>query len=831
MANVTYTVKWGDTLSGIAAKYGTTVSALAKLNDISNPNYIVVGQVLVISGSSTKTTNTSYKPVVKTFGVQTGTTRTLFATWSWDKSNTEKYKVKWVYYTGDGVGFIGDESEVTNKQSLYTAPNNTTWVAFYVKPISKKREVNGKETSYWTAQWSTVKKHYFAEEPPSKPATPSVEVKDYTLIAEVENIGTDTTSVQFQVIWLDQTLTQPDHASGRPPIERVFKTGTATVKSKTASYSCNVDAGREYKVRCRGYKNGKYGAWSEYSANVDTVPAAVRVIDIVKALSETSVYLHWPYVSADSYEIEYTTDKHYFDTSNEVQKFTMDNVEHHAEITNLETGKEWFFRVRSVKGDKKSTWSSIVSVKLGVVPSAPTTYSSTTTVVVGEPLTLYWVHNSEDGSAQTYAEIEFDIGGVVTSETIQNEFADNDENPVSSYSFNTSGYSEGTQVKWRVRTRGILSTYSEWSVQRSVDIYAPPTVVLEVTDADGQDLSTLTSFPFYISATAGPNTQTPIGYHVSITAGETYETVDNIGNGVIVGLGQEVYSRHFDIEELTLIPISPSDVNLENNITYTITCTVSMNSGLTANSSSTFTVEWVDVSYSPDAEIVYDAELFTTNIRPYCVDENEVLIPGITLSVYRREFDGAFTELGAGIENVRNTFITDPHPALDFARYRVVAIDDATGAVSYYDIPGYAIGETAIIIQWDEDWSTFDTTSEAPLEEPAWSGSLLRLPYNVDISDSYTLDVTHVKYIGRKHPVSYHGTHVGETSTWSTSIPKTDVETLYALRRLAIWMGDVYVREPSGSGYWATLKVSFNQKHKSVTIPVTLNVTRVAGGA
>ena len=42
-----------------------------------------------------------------------------------------------------------------------------------------------------------------------------------------------------------------------------------------------------------------------------------------------------------------------------------------------------------------------------------------------------------------------------------------------------------------------------------------------------------------------------------------------------------------------------------------------------------------------------------------------------------------------------------------------------------------------------------------------------------------------------------------------TIVDKNDKETLYALRRLAKWMGDVYVREPSGSGYWANVTVSF----------------------
>ena len=43
-SSVYYTVKSGDTLSGIAAKYGTTYTKLASMNGISNPNKIYVGQ-------------------------------------------------------------------------------------------------------------------------------------------------------------------------------------------------------------------------------------------------------------------------------------------------------------------------------------------------------------------------------------------------------------------------------------------------------------------------------------------------------------------------------------------------------------------------------------------------------------------------------------------------------------------------------------------------------------------------------------------------------------------------------------------------------------------
>ncbi len=49
----TYTVQRGDTLSRIAARFNTTVQAIATLNGIANPNLIYPGQVLRIPGGGT----------------------------------------------------------------------------------------------------------------------------------------------------------------------------------------------------------------------------------------------------------------------------------------------------------------------------------------------------------------------------------------------------------------------------------------------------------------------------------------------------------------------------------------------------------------------------------------------------------------------------------------------------------------------------------------------------------------------------------------------------------------------------------------------------------
>ena len=50
-----YTVQSGDTLSGIAAKYGTTYQKLASYNGIANPNVISVGQKIKMPGGGVRT--------------------------------------------------------------------------------------------------------------------------------------------------------------------------------------------------------------------------------------------------------------------------------------------------------------------------------------------------------------------------------------------------------------------------------------------------------------------------------------------------------------------------------------------------------------------------------------------------------------------------------------------------------------------------------------------------------------------------------------------------------------------------------------------------------
>ena len=80
--HVTYTVQAGDTLSAIAARYKTTVTALAAANHIEDPNLIFAGQVLTVSGGSASATApppSGLTPSPTTYKVQAGDTLGVIA--------------------------------------------------------------------------------------------------------------------------------------------------------------------------------------------------------------------------------------------------------------------------------------------------------------------------------------------------------------------------------------------------------------------------------------------------------------------------------------------------------------------------------------------------------------------------------------------------------------------------------------------------------------------------------------------------------------------------------------------------------------------------------
>ncbi|HET6917425.1 MAG TPA: LysM peptidoglycan-binding domain-containing protein [Acidimicrobiales bacterium] len=75
-----YRVVAGDTLSGIAARFGTTTGALASANGIANPNLIFAGQVITVPGGAVHATTSSASSYTVAAGDTLGAIASRFGT-------------------------------------------------------------------------------------------------------------------------------------------------------------------------------------------------------------------------------------------------------------------------------------------------------------------------------------------------------------------------------------------------------------------------------------------------------------------------------------------------------------------------------------------------------------------------------------------------------------------------------------------------------------------------------------------------------------------------------------------------------------------------------
>ena len=307
---------------------------------------------------------------IDNFGLQSGTSRTLYATWSWSREHTSGYRTRWWFSTGDadGYGFLGKEEDGTQPNSVYEAPDNAIKVTVTVLPLSETYTVDGTDFYYFTGDWSAGKSFYFSTDaPPEKPSTPSVSIKDHKLTASLDNLtqveaAKRTYWIFFEVVKNNSTV--------------FVSEGRAKILTGHAQYSCMVDPGAEYKVRAKAVRmriqsrqsglptkenpnqilakqpvieeeviddNG-VSEWSEYSSNVSPEPAGT--IEIVRCMAKTttSVWLQWTKPKgAKTYDLKYSTDWSHLDNSDDFS--TISGIEDDGSMLFQSYEKTGFSRV------------------------------------------------------------------------------------------------------------------------------------------------------------------------------------------------------------------------------------------------------------------------------------------------------------------------------------------------------------------------------------------------------------------------------------------------------------------------------------------------------
>ncbi len=868
--------KWrvarGDCLWTIASRVygnGSRWPDIARANGLptSGSPIIYPGQLFVLPGITASSVPPPSPPApppappaytqtpnIVWFSLRAGTQREMQVIW---EQSHNKFEVRWEIWDLSGHLWMDSDSTITTtdaqKAAEHTYPDAND--RFVCRCSIRAVDDNGNALSPWA-----YKEYDFRNNPPELPPNPDMGIDNNNRITvSIENIPEDLNADSIEIaIYQDDTI---KYRTIKVPIDK---------EARFAKYVGDVDTGHTYKVRCRAVRGNIYGGWTDFTSNDQSLPAnpeniitlrPQKLTELSSGSENIGVFIEWtPVNTAKSYEVQWTTNIEYFNTpgSGGISSQTTEEGDgSKLLIADIDPGHEYFFRVRATNDKGNSVgFTPVKSLKIGTKPSAPTTWSNVISAILGEDINLYWTHNSTDGSLESIARIHFTIIDSANPErepmekdiTVKNTRDPEDRDSNSTYKINTNDsewnlVKDGFIIKWKVQTAGIIGEYSEWSTEREIKVFTKPEVSIGILDNNSAPMEEINAFPFYLSILATPPTQTPISYYIEVIANDNYETVDDVGNIKTINAGDKVYQKYYDPSQNAwrfLLEFSPTNIDLENNVNYTVTVTVTMDSGLRATASQSFNVYFNDLYYDVYADINFDEETLSAAIHPYCNEYEEVkdtgelkpvLSKNCLMSVYRKEYDGTFTEIAKDINNELNIFVTDPHPSLDYARYRIVAKTKDTGAISYCDVPAIRTHIPELVIQWADKWNSFEyDESGKGNQEPKWSGSMIRIPYNIDTSENTNQDVSLVEYVGRKHPVSYYGTHVGETAEWNCEIPITDKELLYQLRRLAKWMGDVYVREQSGVGYWANVKVTFSQKHLDVTIPVSFSVTRVEGG-
>ncbi|MDE5758517.1 MAG: fibronectin type III domain-containing protein, partial [Allobaculum sp.] len=488
----------------------------------------------------------------------------------------------------------------------YSIPANAKRVRFCVKPVSKTHEVNKKETVYWTYRYSDwVEYTVPSPEPDTTPKTPNAPTIELTETNKLKMKMTVSGIADTKTKYIGFEVVQDDN--------KMFYKNVAPKHYQTASMIIDVSPDHRYKVRAKalGKKlnasmsiatdQGAYeiggliavtdvransmiasllvpsweqayetiSGWSDYSSDITTQPS--KVLDPIKieSISTTSVKISWetPVLTATGYTVEYTTNIENFGQSgSQSTSVEISNVVgNFVIVTGLDTGSEWFFRIKATNQSGESEWSSIVSTRLGTVSGPPTTWSSSVTGKIGDDIVLYWIHNSEDGSIETSAllTITYEINGITETKEITIQNNSGTYGSISSYLLNTSGFEYDTVITWHVKTMGFIETYGESSVERMINVYLPPTVSLtfykqnswfwDPFNFETDDIYTakgyfqnpylgdavITSFPILIGTKTSPSSQKPIECYISIIAMDTYEGIEYSGESNTIYAGDE----------------------------------------------------------------------------------------------------------------------------------------------------------------------------------------------------------------------------------------------------------------------------------------------------
>lgn len=372
----------------------------------------------------------------------------------------------------------------------------------------------------------------------------------------------------------------------------------ADVSWDVTNYTDNsTTAGHKYEYRLCAHGPG--GNSTHVSCGTTyTTPSAPSRIDAIKAgASEVTLRVYGAWAYAVTWDIQRSTDggRTWWSITTSTEGEDPAWLDLHDKAAPAGTV---VYRVRAKRGNLMSAWVKSNSITTITPPLAPKV-TADSVVPTGTAVTVSWVPNHQDGSAQSAAQVEFS-----GSETITKTYTTTKSASVS--------LAKGSW-KVRVRTKGLHADWGTWSGYIAIVVADYPQCWVAYPATDGVLID-----------------QVPLTVRVAAT--------DETGIVQATLTLAEVGGATVATADVTnLKPVSfGSYATIRNGIDYLLTLTVNGGSGLSKTATRRFKTHWAEPA-APDVSLSYDDALAchvrvrnglssyeieqTTLVGPMAVDE------------------------------------------------------------------------------------------------------------------------------------------------------------------------------------------------------------------
>lgn len=426
----------------------------------------------------------------------------------------------------------------------------------------------------------------------------------------------------------------------------------ASVGASATNYTDNsISENHRYAYRVRAQGAGGYSGYAT-SGYIYTTPAAPSSV-LAEKTGAQSVRLSIEGAApwATSYDVERSTD-------GGSQWAAAGTAESFPWVDAAAPAGTVVYRVRAVRGSLQSSWSQSNSVTTITPPLAPTVTGLPAVAATGSALTVSWVPNHPDGSAQTQAQVEYTVGsGSAQTATV--------EGAATSYQLPASATESAGTVKVRVRTHGLDEDWGAWSGYTTVTVAVPPSAHFTNPAQDGATVAVL---PLVVA------------WEASDATGIASQTLSLMGAD-----GSTLLTRQL-AGDVRSFQIDDSVYALANLSGYELVLTVLGGSSLSTVAARSFTTDWAEPA-QPTADLETDpADLscaVTVHAGTGTGDEPEA----VSFSVVRVLADGSQWMVADGLTDGQQCI--DPLPPLNVDYSYLVTAYAATEVSSALTVPAF----------------------------------------------------------------------------------------------------------------------------------------------